>query len=324
MKTTTARAGIVACCWLALTAPAIAQPTQKYPHKPIRLVTASAASQTDIVARLIGTKMSDSFGQPVVIENRAGAGGAIGANIVAKAAPDGYTLLLQSGQFAIRAAIQANLPYDSIKDFAGVTQVGYSTQVLVVSPSLTPKSVKELIAYAQARPDQMLFSSGGTGTGSHMDAERFRFATGVKARHVAFKATSESMIEVIAGRTHFAAVPLGPALPLIKDGKLTALAVFTPKRAPALPDTPAMAEVVPGYQRDGSYALLAPAGTPRPILRQLASEVARIVTLPDVSDRMRNMGFVPATCTPEEHDKILRAEIEAFTKVAKLIGLRTQ
>ena len=308
----------------ALSLPVFAQTAQKYPSKPIRIVTASAASQTDIVTRLIGSKMSEGFGQPVVIENRAGAGGAIGANIVAKATPDGYTLLLQSGQFAIRAAIHANLPYDSHKDFAGVTQIGFSTQVLVVSPTLAVKSAKELIAFAQARPDQMLFSSSGAGTGTHMDVERFRFAAGIKARHVAFKATSESMIEVVAGRIHFTAAPLGPALPLIKDGKLMALAVFTPQRSPLLPDAPAMAEVLPGYQRDGSYGLLAPAGTPRPILHQLAKEVRRIVELADIKERMGIMGFVLSTSTPEEHDKILRAEIETFTKVARLVGLRAQ
>jgi tripartite-type tricarboxylate transporter receptor subunit TctC len=302
----------------------LAQKNQNYPSKPIRIVSASAASQTDIVTRLIGSKMADSLGQPVVIENRAGAGGAIGANIVARATPDGYTLLLQSSQFAIRAAIHANLPYDSHKDFAGVTQIGFSTQVLIVSPSLAVKSAKDFIAYAHARPDQMLFSTSGAGTGTHMDVERFRFAAGIKARHVAFKATSESMIEVVAGRTHFAAAPLGPALPLIKDGKLMALAVFTPQRSPLLPDAPAMAEVLPGYQRDGSYGLMAPAGTPRPILRQLAQEVRRILELPDIKERMRIMGFVPATSTPEEYDKIRRAEIETFTRVAKLVGLRAQ
>ena len=301
-----------------------AQKSQNYPSKPIRIVTASAASQTDIVTRLIGDKMSDGFGQPVVIENRAGAGGTIGALVVARATADGYTLLLQSSQFAIRAAIQPNLPYDSQRDFTGITQIGYSTQVLIVSPSFAVKSAKEFIAWAQARPDQMLFSTSGAGTGTHMDIERFRFAAGIKARHVAFKTTSESMIEVVAGRTHFAAAPLGPALPLIKDGKLMALVVFTPQRSPLLPDTPAMAEVLPGYQRDGSYGLMAPAKTPRPILHQLAKEVARIVALPDIKERMRIMGFVPATSTPEEYDKILRAEIETFTKVARLVGLRTQ
>jgi len=315
-------AAVVAVGIAVITMPAPAQPVPKYPTKPIRLVTASAASQTDIVARTIGPKLSEGLGQPVVIENRAGAGGAIGANIVAKAAPDGYTLLLQSGQFAIRAAIHANLPYDSIKDFAGVTLIGFSTQILVISPSLGPKSAKEFIAYAKARPEQMLFSTSGAGTGTHMDVERFRFAAGIKARHVAFKATSESLIEVVAGRTHFATAPLGPALSLVKEGRLTALAVIGPQRSPQLPDVPAIAEVLPGYQKDGSYGLMAPARTPRPILHQLAKEVARVLDLPDVKENLRVIGFVPATCTPEEHDKILRADIETFTKVAKLIGLR--
>lgn len=317
---------LIAVTTVAATTPVLgfAQKSQHYPNKPIRIVTASAASQSDIVTRLIGDKMSVGFGQPVVIENRAGAGGAIGANVVAKATADGYTLLLQSSQFAIRAAIHPNLPYDSHRDFTGVTQIGYSTQVLIVAPSLAARSAKAFIAWAQARPDQMLFSTSGAGTGTHMDVERFRFAAGIKARHVAFKTTSESMIEVVAGRTHFAAAPLGPALPLIKDGKLMALAVFTPQRSPLLPDTPAMVEVLPGYQRDGSYGLLAPAKTPRPLLHQLAQEVARIVALPEIQERMRIMGFVPATSTPEEYDSIRRAEIETFTQVARLVGLRTQ
>jgi tripartite-type tricarboxylate transporter receptor subunit TctC len=313
---------VAATSLLAPLLPAFAQTAQKYPTKPIRLVTASAASQTDIVARIIGGKMSDGLGQPIVIENRAGAGGAIGANIVARAAPDGYTLLLQSGQFAIRAAIQANLPYDSLKDFAGVTQIGFSTQVLIVSPSLGPKSAKDFIAYARARPDQLLFSTSGAGTGTHMDVERFRFAAGIKAKHVAFKATSESLIEVVAGRTHFAMAPLGPALPLIKDGKLLGLAVNTPQRSSQLPDAPAMTEILPGYQKDGSYALLAPAKTPRPILNLLAKETARVLDLPDVREQLRLVGFVPAASTPEELDKTLRADIETLTKVAKLVGLR--
>ena len=260
----------------------------------------------------------------MVIENRAGAGGAIGANVVAKATPDGYTLLLQSAQFAIRAAVQTNLPYDAHKDFTGVSQIGYSTQALVVSPSLGVKSVKDFIALAKAKPDQILFSSGGVGSGTHMDAERFRFAAGIKARNVSFKASPEALIEVIAGRTHFTITSLGPTMPLIKDGRLAALAVIMSERSPLLPDVPAMAEVLPGYQRDGSYGLMAPTGTSRPVLHQLAKEVRRILELPDVKEQMRNMGFVPAPSTPEEHDKILRADIEAYTKVAKLVGLRAQ
>jgi tripartite-type tricarboxylate transporter receptor subunit TctC len=304
--------------------PGLAQKSQNYPSKPIRIVTGAAGTQNDIVTRMIGAKMSEGFGQPVVVDNRAGAGGAIGANVVAKAAPDGYTLLLQSGQFAIRAAVQPNLPYDSIKDFAGVAQIGFSTQAIVVSPNLGVKSVKEFIIYANARPDQILFSSAGAGSGTHMDAERFRFAAGIKARGVAFKGSSEAIIEVVAGRTHYAAVSLGPAMPLIKDGRLLALAVIAPQRVAQLPNVPAMAEALPGYQRDGSYGLMAPAGTPRAILHTLAKEVKRILDLPDVKAQMQGMGFIPAPSTPEEHDKILRADIEAYTKVAKLVGLRAQ
>lgn len=303
---------------------AVAQTVQGYPNKPIRLVTASAASQTDIVARIVGATMKEGLGQPVVIENRAGAGGAIGAHTVARATLDGYTLLLQSGQFAIRAAIQPNLPYDSLKDFAGVTQIGFSTQILVVSPSLGPRSAKDFIEFTKARPDQLFFSTPGAGTGSHMDVERFRFAAGIKAKHVAFKAIAESLIEVVAGRTHFTTAPLGPAFPLIKEGKILALAVNTPQRSPLLPDVPAMPEVLPGYQRDGSYGMMAPAKTPRAIVHQLAKEVRRVLDLPDVKEQFRIMGFVPAASTPEELDKIVRADIETFTKVAKMVGLRTQ
>ena len=323
-KATHVIAVIVATALTTAPQPTLAQPKQTYPSKPIRVVTGAAGTQNDIVARMLGAKMSEGFGQPVVVDNRGGAGGAIGANVVAKATPDGYTLLLQSGQFAIRAAVQTNLPYDSLKDFAGVTQVGFPTQVVLVSPNLGVKSVKEFIAHAHARPEPMLYGSAGAGSGTHMDAERFRMAAGIKARGIAFKGSYDAMIEVMAGRAHYVATPLGPALPLIKDGRMLALAVIAPQRSPLLPNVPAMAEVLPGYQRDGSYGLMAPAGTPRPILLTLAKEIKRILELPDVKAQMQGMGFVPATSTPEELDQIIRADIEAYTKVAKLIGLRAQ
>jgi tripartite-type tricarboxylate transporter receptor subunit TctC len=315
---------VCAATAFATAPPLFAQRSPPYPTKPIRIVTGAAGSQNDLVTRMLAAKMSEGLGQSIVVDNRAGAGGAIGANTVAKAAADGYTLLLQSGQFAIRAAVQTKLPYDSLKDFAGISQVGYSTQVLVVSPGLGAKSVRDFIAIAKARPEPMLFSSVGIGSGTHMDAERFRIAAGINARSVAFKGSPEALIEVIAGRAHFSAAPLGSVLPLVKEGKLMALAVYTPQRSPLLPDAPAMPEVLPGYQRDGSYGLMVPAGTPRPILNLLNKEVRRIVELPDVKEQMRNMGFVPSTSTPEELDKIVRADIEAYIKVAKLIGLRAQ
>jgi tripartite-type tricarboxylate transporter receptor subunit TctC len=318
-----ARAVVAIACWAASPVPGHAQKSPAYPTKPIRIVTGPAASQNDMVARTLGAKLSESFGQPVVIDNRAGAGGAIAANTVAKATPDGYTLLVQSAQFAIRAAVQSNLPYDPIKDFAGVAQIGFSAQAVVVSPGLRVKSIKEFIALAKAGNSPVFYGTGGAGTGMHMDAERFRHAAGFKATHVGFKGASEALIEVVAGRVHYAVAGVGPALPLIKDGKLAALAVVASQRSPLLPEVPAITDTLPGYERDASFGLFAPAGTPRLILQQLSKEVRRIVELPDVKDRLRTIGFIPAPSTPEEHDKILRADIEAYTKIAKLVGLRT-
>jgi tripartite-type tricarboxylate transporter receptor subunit TctC len=303
--------------------PGLAQTKQGYPTKPIRLLAGAPGSPSDILARAVGPKMSESWRQPVVVENRAGAAGTIAATIVAKAAPDGYTLLLISAQFAIGAVLHANLPYDPLKDFAGVTQLGYSSSALLVSPALGVKSVKEFIALAQAKPGQILFSSGGGGSSTHINGERFRFAAGIKAVHVGFKGTPDALIEVLAQRVHYCIVGLGAALPFIRDGRLVALAVSTPQRSPLLPDVPAMAEVLPGFGRDGSHSLLAPAGTPRPILNQISKEVARILDLPEVKERLQALGFHLAPTTPEEHDRILRAQIETFSQVARQVGLKS-
>jgi tripartite-type tricarboxylate transporter receptor subunit TctC len=294
---------------------------QKFPTKPIRVVTVGPGSQNDILARLITPKLSESWGQPVVIENRTGAGGAMAASIVAKAAPDGYTVLMLSGQFAIGAAVHKNLPYNAVKDFSGITQIGFSTVALVVPPSLGVKSVKDFIAYAQARPGQIFFSSSGAGSGTHMNGERFRLVAGIKATHVGFKSSPEAVLEVVAGRVQYAVPALGPALPFIRDGKLLALAVVNPQRSPLLPDVPAMVESLPGYERDGSFGLLAPAGTPRPILNQISKEVGRVLALPDIRERLDAMGFAPAPTTPEEFDRIVRADIATFTKIGILAGL---
>ena len=306
-------------------APGVAHSQQKtFPSKPVRIVTVGPGSQNDIIARLIGPKLSEIWGQPVVVENRTGAGGAMAAAIVSKAPPDGYTLLMLSGQFAIGAAVHPNLPYDALKDFAGVTQIGFSTAVLVVAPSLGVKSVKEFIALAKSRPTPIIFSTSGSGSGTHMNAERFRLAAGIKAVHVAFKSSPEAVIEVVAGRVHYAIPALGPAMPFIKDGKLLALAVPNAQRSPLLPDVPAMPEVLPGYTADGSYGLLAPAGTPRPILNQISNDMKRVLELPDIKERLQTMGFVPVPSTPEEFDRIVRADIQLFSKVAKLAGMITK
>jgi tripartite-type tricarboxylate transporter receptor subunit TctC len=295
---------------------------QDYPARPVRLVSGVPGSPSDILARTIQPKMADTFGHPVVIENRSGGSGMISANIVAKAPPDGHTLLLISAQFAIGAVLNANLPFDPLKDFSGVTQLGYSTSALTVNPSLGVKTIKEFIAYAQANPGKVFFSSGGAGSSTHINAERFRYAAGIKAMHVGFKGTPEALLEVLAGRVQYCIVGLGAALPLIKNGRLIALAVSTPQRSPLLPDVPALPEVLPGFGRDGSHSLLAPAGTPRAVRERVSAEVARIFALPEVRERLESRGFHLATTTPDEHDKIIRAQIETFSKVVRMIGLK--
>jgi tripartite-type tricarboxylate transporter receptor subunit TctC len=306
-----------------IAAPALAQ--QKFPVKPIRLVVAfTAGGTTDILARLIAPGMNATFGQPLVIEPRPGAGGTLAAAIVARATPDGYTLLATSPAIAISAVMNTNLPYDTLKDFAGVGEIGSSTTVLVVSPSLGVRTVKEMIAYANARPGKLLFGSTGAFTSTHFSAERFRSAAGFKAQHVAFKGQPEFLIEIMADRVQFGAPGLTVALPMIKDGKLTALVVANPTRVAALPDVPASPEVLPGWGRDGSQAWLAPAGTPIAIRRQISRELARNIALPEVRERLQNLGFHITTATPEEHEKNLRADIETFARIARDAGLKAK
>ncbi len=303
--------------------PDLAQAQQKYPSKPVRIVVGfSAGSATDITARMLGPRLGEKWGQPVIIENRPGAGGMLAAAIVAKATPDGHTLLLISAAFAIGAVLHTNLPYDPLKDFTGVAQIGASTGALAVAPSLGVKSVQELIALAQERPGKIFFGSAGAGSGIHMTAERFKMLAGIKTVHVAFKGQPEMLIEILAGRIHYGFPGLGPALAMIKDGRLVALAVVTLKRSPQLPDVPTMAEVVPGFERDATHALMAPAGTPRPVLNKVSKDVAGVLDLPEVKQQMHNMSFEPAPTSPEELDRIVRRLIETFSKVVRAAGLR--
>lgn len=304
---------------IALAASAHAQ--QKFPTKPIRIVVAFTAGGTpDMLSRVIGQKMSENWGQPVVIENRPGASGSIAANLVAKATPDGYTLLATSAVIAISVAMQAPLPYDTLKDFAGVANIGYSTDAVVVGPQLGVKTIKELIAYGRANSGKILFGSSGTGTSVHLAAEKFAAEAGFKAVHVAFKGLPEFLIDIAAGRVHFGVAVLGGAQPLIREGKLLLLAVG-PQRSPLYPDMPAINEFLPNFSREGSQALFAPSGTPRAVLQQLSREVGRILELKDVRERLQNTGFHVAHTTPEETDRLLRADIQSFTRQVRALGL---
>jgi tripartite-type tricarboxylate transporter receptor subunit TctC len=315
----------------ALAAASLAQAQQRatpqaYPTKPVRIIIATTAgSQPDSLSRIIGQKLSESWGRAVVIDNRPSAGGTIAASTVAKASPDGHTLMYSLPNFAISAVLQPSLPYDPLKDFAGATQLGYSTNVLIVSPSLGVKSVKELIALAKARPGKLIFGSSPTGTAVHLSGARLNHVAGIKTINVAFKGGPEATIELLAGRTHYYVSTMGVALPFINDGRLVPIAVTTPQRSPVLPDVPALAETLPEFrQSDTSHAILAPAGTPRPLLNRISRDIARVLDLPDIKERMQAIAFVPAPTSPEEVDRILRAQIDGLAKLVVDAGLKAK
>jgi tripartite-type tricarboxylate transporter receptor subunit TctC len=291
----------------------------------VRIVVGfSAGSATDITARMIGPKLSEMWGQPVIVENRAGAGSVIASQLVAKAAPDGHTLLLVSSAFAIGAVINVPPPYDPLKDFTGVANIGATAGLLAVSPSLGVKSVKELIAVARERPGKLFYGSAGVGSGIHMTAERFRMVAGIEAVHVPYKGQPEMLIDMVAGRIHYGFPSIGTAITFIREGRLLALAMVTAKRSPQLPNVPVMTEILPTFERDASHALIAPAGTPLAIRQKISQDVARVLELPDVKQQMYAMSFEALPSTPEEYDRILRGLLDTFAKVVKAAGLRTQ
>ncbi len=300
--------------------------SQSYPARPIRVIIPfTAGSATDLLARRVAVKMSENWGQQVVIDNRGGGGGTIASNMVAKAAPDGYTLLTHSIAFAMNAALYSKLPYDPVKDFAPASQIAVSTSLLLVSPSLGAKSVKELIALAKQKPGQLNFGSSGVGSGTHLNAEQFRFTAGIDVVHVPYKGVPETLIDLMTGRIHFFLSPLVPALPLLKEGKLIPLAVTTPRRSAVLPDVPTMAEAaLPGYEFQAWFGVFAPARTPRPIVEKLSKEIARIVELPDIRKQMQAQGEEARPSSPEEFSKFVRAEIDKISRIVKQAGVRIE
>jgi tripartite-type tricarboxylate transporter receptor subunit TctC len=304
--------------------PAPAQTGPGYPVKPIRIVSGfPPGGVNDIVARTIATKLAENTSTAVIVDNRPGAATMLANAMVAKADPNGYTLLMYSSSFAIGAAIQGSLPYDPVKDFAGVAPIGLSTQALIVPASLGIKSVKELIALAKAQPGKVILGSSGAGTGSHLVGERFRLAAGINVVHVGFKGNADMLIQIAGGRVHYGLSNIAPALPLVKDGKLAIIAVMTRERSPALPEVPTVGESLPGFSHQGAFGLLAPARTPRPILALLNKEVGRITGQGDGRERLLAIGIVPISGdSPEQFEKFVHEEVVNFTKVAREIGLR--
>jgi len=299
---------------------------QNFPTKPVRLIVPfTAGSATDLLARRVALKMSDNWNQQVVVDNRGGGGGTLGSNIVAKATPDGYTLLAHSIAFAMSAALYSKLPFDPVKDLVGVSQIAVGTSLLVAAPALGVKSVKELIALAKQKPGQLNFSSSGVGSGTHLNGEQFRFAAGIDVVHVPYKGVPEQLIDTMTGRIHYFLTPLVPALPFIRDGRLLALAVSTAQRTPILPDVPTIAEAaLPGYEFQAWFGVFAPAMTPRAIVNQISKEIARVVDLPDIKKQFVNQGEEGRPSTPEEFTRFVRAEIEKTRKIVKLAGIRVE
>jgi tripartite-type tricarboxylate transporter receptor subunit TctC len=321
MSPSWARAVVAAGVALAAAGIAGAQP---FPTKPIRIViSTTAGSQPDGLARMFGQKMTETWGQPVVVDNRPGAQSILAAVPVAKAAPDGYTLLYALPNFAIGAAMDPSLPYDPVRDFSGITQLGFTTNALVVAPALGVKSVSEFIALAKSQPGKLIFATSPTGSAAHLTGARFNVIAGIKTVHVAFKGGPEAAIEVLAGRVHYNIGTMGLLLPYIKDGRLRGLAVTSPQRSAVLPDVPALGETLAEFKRpETSHGLLAPTGTPRAVLDRISKEMARILALPDVIERTQAISYVVDPSTPEEYNRILRDQIKTLGKIVQDVGLK--
>jgi tripartite-type tricarboxylate transporter receptor subunit TctC len=303
---------------------ATAATAQDYPSRPIRIVIGfSAGSTVDVSARVIGQKLTEIWKQQVIAENRPSAGGIIAGQIVAGATPDGHTLLSVSASHAVAPAMYSKLPYDTARDFAGITTTVSVPAVLIVSPSLGVKSVKDLIALAKAKPGQVLFSSAGIGSATHFSAELFQSLAGINVAHVPFKGIPEAVLEAAVGRVQFMMSPSTNALPFIKDGRLLALAVTPAKRIAVLPNVPTVSEAgVPGYKWETWFGLLAPAKTPRAIVTKLNGEITRILNHPDSKERWTTLGADPVPITPEAFDKYVVEQIALFTKLAKAANIK--
>ena len=299
---------------------------QGYPSKSVRLVVPfTAGSATDILARTFGQKLSEMWKQPVVVDNHPGAGGTIGAALVAKSVPDGYTLLVHSAAQAYNPSIYASLSYDTTKDFIDVVPLGGQPNVLVVSPTAGFKSVADLIAQAKQKPSQLNFGSAGQGSGTHINGEKFKLAAGIDVVHIPYKGTPEALTDTMAGRITYFFSPISAALPFVRDGKLTALAVSTAKRSSVLPSVPTIAESgLPGFDYVLWVGLFAPAGTPAEIVDKIARDVRTVSQAADVKERFAALGAEPMPMSPAEFKQFVDSEIADSTKVIKAAGIKAQ
>jgi tripartite-type tricarboxylate transporter receptor subunit TctC len=293
---------------------------QTYPSKPIRIIVPYPAGGTsDILARSIGQKLSESLGQPVVVENKPGANGNVGAEFVARAAPDGYTLLLADiGALAISPSVYPKLPFDPAKDFAPVTMVAYSPHILVVHPSVPAASVKELVALAKSKPGKLNFAISGVGGAPHLAGVDFALRTGIDWTYIPYKGGAQAIADVAGGQADVTLNGMLATYPLVQGGKLKLLAVSSAKRMSAIPEVPTIAESgIPGFETGSWQGVVAPAGTPREIVGKLNAEIGRIVTTPEMRDKLGAQGADVRTNTPDEFSSFIRNEMTKWAKVVK-------
>jgi tripartite-type tricarboxylate transporter receptor subunit TctC len=296
---------------------------EQYPARPVRIVVPTGAGgSNDTLARLSAQRLSGAMGQQFVVENRAGAGGIIGTDIVAKAAPDGYTLLMAYGSHVINPTLYSKLPYDTVKDFAAITQVAVQPMLLAVHPTVPVRTMKELIAFAKRKPGELNYSSSGAGSGSHLAVEILMMMADIKLTHVPYKASATALFEVLAGNIHMTILTLITSLPQVRAGKVRPIGITSPKRLPILPDVPTFAETIPGYDVQVSYFFVAPAKTPREIVQRLNSEMVKLLKQQDVVDRLAADGAMPVANSPEETARVIEQEIPKWGKAVKASGAK--
>ena len=314
------------CFAAALLAFAGAALAQGFPNRPIKLIVPLAAAGTgDTLARAVGEAMAKELGQPVVIENKPGAGGLVGTEMVASAPPDGYTLLAVSPSHVINPALHAKKTYDPLRDFEPITVMANTHQVIVAHPSTPASSIKELVDYAKKNPGKLTYGSAGTGSATHLNMELFKSMAGVDILHVPYKGSTQARQDVLSGQVNLAMDGLLPVQPLIKDGRLKALAITSSRRAQSNPDLPTIAEAgVPGYVSDTWYGILAPAKTPKDVIAKLHAAAVKALKSPEVADRLMKLGAEPVGNTPDDFLKMLASEQKTWTRVVKDSGAKAE
>lgn len=310
---------------LAVSAISVAAAAERaYPTKPIRLISPFApGGGNDTMARAVGGKLAEAWGHQVVVDNRPGANGILACEITAKASPDGYTLLMaNAGSHGINPALYRKLPYDAIKDYTPVSQLGWTANILVLHPSIPAGNIKELVALAKSRPGQLTYGSNGTGSTQHLAGVMFGSEFGVELIHVPYKGTGPATIDLLAGQLSLNFGNMVAVLPHVKTGRLKAIAVTSLKRSAALPEIPAIAETLPGFEAISWWGIVGPARMPKDITNQLSREITQALSRPDMKERFDQQGVVPRGTTPEEFAAFIRAELAKWAKVVKTSGAR--